>query len=107
MTTIERERLQKMMGENVVTLVEVLDENEYDRFHLPGAVNVPLDDDFERRIQRAAPDKIQPIVVYCMDKECDASAKAAELLERLGYDRVYDYAAGKMDWKDAGLPTQP
>jgi CBS domain-containing protein len=33
------------------------------------------------------------------------SPRAACRLERLGYSPVYDYAAGKVDWMAAGLPT--
>ena len=33
------------------------------------------------------------------------SPRAAWRLERLGYDPVYDYAAGKVDWMAAGLST--
>lgn len=33
------------------------------------------------------------------------SPRAAWRLEQLGYDPVYDYAAGKVDWMAAGLPT--
>jgi CBS domain-containing protein len=34
------------------------------------------------------------------------SARAAWRLESLGFGRVYDYAAGKLDWMAAGLPTE-
>jgi len=33
------------------------------------------------------------------------SPRAACRLERLGFDPVYDYTAGKADWLAAGLPT--
>jgi CBS domain-containing protein len=33
------------------------------------------------------------------------SPRAAWRLERLGFDPVYDYAAGKVDWMAAGWPT--
>ena len=33
------------------------------------------------------------------------SPRAAWRLERFGYSPVYDYAAGKVDWMAAGLPT--
>src|SRR2546423_12942530 len=33
------------------------------------------------------------------------SPRAAWRLEGLGYDPVYDYAAGKVDWMAAGLAT--
>jgi len=34
------------------------------------------------------------------------SPRAACRLERLGFDPVYDYTAGKADWRAAGLPTE-
>lgn len=34
------------------------------------------------------------------------SPRAAWRLERLGFERVYDYAPGKSDWTAAGLPTE-
>ena len=34
------------------------------------------------------------------------SPRAAWRLERLGFTEVYDYAAGKVDWMAAGLPTE-
>lgn len=34
------------------------------------------------------------------------SPRAAWRLESLGFGEVYDYAAGKLDWASAGLPTE-
>lgn len=34
------------------------------------------------------------------------SPRAAWRLESLGFDRVYDYEAGKSDWTASGLPTE-
>jgi CBS domain-containing protein len=34
------------------------------------------------------------------------SPRAAWRLERFGYDPVYDYSVGKVDWLAAGLPTE-
>ena len=34
------------------------------------------------------------------------SPRAAWRLESLGFDDVYDYDAGKLDWMAAGLPTE-
>lgn len=105
MTTIDRDQAKRMFDEDAAVPVEVLPKSEFGHFHLPGAINVPLDDDFDARIQEAIPDKHQPVVVYCKDATCDASPQAAERMEALGYDRVYDYSAGKADWEAAGLPT--
>src|SRR5918996_4246062 len=34
------------------------------------------------------------------------SPRAASRLETLGFERVYDYVAGKADWGSAGLPLE-
>lgn len=106
MDTIGRKEAKRMLDAGGVTVVEVLEERYFNKFHLPGAINVPLDADFDRRIQEAVPDKDQPVLVYCMDEQCLRSPQAAERMDALGYSHVYDYAAGKMDWCDAGLPVE-
>ena len=106
MQTISRDELSARLENNNVTVVEVLDPKYYRKFHLPGAINVPLGDDFDERVQKAVPDKDAPVVVYCMDTDCDASPKAAQRMETLGYTQVFDYEAGKVDWQEAGLPVE-
>jgi len=105
MQLIDRQDLKEMMEKKDVTVVEVLGQEAYNAFHLPGAINVPLSGDFAAEIQEAVPDKSQPVVVYCMDEDCDASPKAAERMDQLDYEAVYDYAAGKKDWREAKLPV--
>ena len=107
MKAINREELKnKLDQEEDLALIEVLAAEQYDAFHLPGAVNVPVNEGFETRVQEAAPDKSAPVVVYCLDEDCEASEQAARRLEELGYKEVYDYAPGKLDWKQAGLPVE-
>ncbi len=106
MKSINREALNERLANDGLTLVEVLAPEDYRKFHLPGALNVPLDEEFDERIQEAVPDKDQPVVVYCYDSECQASPKAAQRMEELGYRQVFDYEAGKVDWQEAGMPTE-
>ena len=103
-TTITRDEVKQATKEPGVTVVEVLDEEHFDEFHLPGAINVPLGDDFDARIRAEVPSKSETVIVYCGDRHCPASAKAAERMQALGYQNVYDYEGGKLDWKHAGLP---
>ena len=107
MQTIDRDTLRQWQEEKRhFALVEVLAPDKYREFHLPDAINVPIGDDFETRIQNAIPDRSTPVVVYCYDRKCSASPKAAEKMDELGYRNIFDYEAGKMDWKDAGLPVE-
>lgn len=87
-------------------LAEVLGPETFAEFHLPGAVNVPVDDTFEENIQKAVPDKSKTVVVYCRDIECHASAKASHRMERLGYTDILEYHEGKDGWKAKGYPVE-
>ncbi|MCA9108539.1 MAG: rhodanese-like domain-containing protein [Planctomycetaceae bacterium] len=104
---MSREEARQLIDErDDLVVVETLDEKYFRKFHLPGARNVPLNEGFEGNIADVAPETDTPILVYCMDAECEASSKAARKLEQLGYTEVFDYEAGKVDWMEAGLPVE-
>jgi phage shock protein E len=48
-------------------LVEVLPAEEYEAEHLPGAINIPLQQ-LDRQTTAALPQN-QPIIVYCYDSQ--------------------------------------
>lgn len=108
MQTIDRDETLAMIEdeEKDTAVIEVLGPEYFDKFHLPGAQNIPLDENFDTKIQQAVPDKSQPVIVYCLNQDCEASPKAAKRMEELGYQNVYDYEAGKMDWKEAGFHVE-
>jgi rhodanese-related sulfurtransferase len=86
------------------TLVEVLPEESFRHFHLPGAVNLP-GGELRERIAEVVPDRDEAIVVYCASPSCTASDRAAELLTDMGYTDVRDYRGGKQHWKEGRLPV--
>jgi sulfur-carrier protein adenylyltransferase/sulfurtransferase len=88
-------------SERGCVIVDVREREEWDEGHLPGAVHVPRGH-LESRIERAAPDKSRPVLVYCASG--NRSAFAAKTLEELGYDHVVSLAGGFTDWKRNGNP---
>jgi len=101
---IEREEVQRLLQSSDAVVVEVLPEPEYDRLHITGAINLPIE-----RIGREACRRFrkgQPIVVYCADHACPTSGHAAQKLETFGFTNVLEYAGGKADWEQARLPMQ-
>ena len=52
------------------------------------------------------PTKATTVVVYCANLPCPNSEIAARRLMALGYTNVREYAEGKEDWVNAGLPVE-
>ena len=75
-------------------LVDVRNDFEYEKGHIPGSMNLAL----SRILQEAEemlPDKAQPVFVYCQSGA--RSARSAKLLEVMGYETVTDLG-GIADW---------
>ncbi|MGH2935616.1 MAG: molybdopterin-synthase adenylyltransferase MoeB [Gaiellaceae bacterium] len=84
-------------------LVDVRELDEWLEGRIPGAVHVPRGF-LESRIEQAAPDRSQAILLYCAAG--NRSAFAAKTLTDLGYESVASLAGGYTDWKRSGLPTE-
>ena len=103
---ITREELKaKLERGEQVTLVETLGPKYYEDAHLPGAINIPHTE-VDELAPTMLPDKSAEVVVYCSNRACENSPRAAKRLDALGYENVYDYEEGKQDWIEAGLPTE-
>ena len=105
MKTITTDELkEKIDSGQRVAIVEVLPDDQYAKGHLPTAISVPMNEEFDKEIQLSVPNRASDVVVYCDSPKCLTSQAAAERLEKLGYEDVFNYAEGKAGWKDAGLP---
>ncbi len=61
-TSIWRDEVQRLIGEEAAVLVEVLPTQEYEDEHIEGATNIPL-----KRLNRETTshlDKARPLIVY-------------------------------------------
>jgi rhodanese-related sulfurtransferase len=102
-TTVDLAGVQRLIAGGA-QVVEVLPGEEYEELHLPGAISIPLKQLDADSVRQLDPDR--DVVVYCWDALCDMSPRAAARLETLGFTRVHDYAAGKVDWLAHGLPAE-
>ncbi|MFI4897815.1 MAG: rhodanese-like domain-containing protein [Phycisphaerales bacterium JB059] len=84
-------------------IINVLPEEHFERKHIPGSINIPLErDNFVDRVSARVGNRAEPVVVYCANSECDASAKAATKLEGAGFTNVQDFEAGVEGWERNG-----
>jgi sulfur-carrier protein adenylyltransferase/sulfurtransferase len=89
---------------NGAVVVDVREQHEFEESHIPGAVHVPRGH-LESRIEGAAPDKSQRVVLYCASG--NRSVLAAETLqEMLGYENAESMAGGITLWKDRGYDVE-
>ncbi len=82
-------------------LVDVREESEYARDHLPGAVHIGKGV-IERDIEAKVPDVNTPLVLYCGGGY--RSALSADNLQKMGYTNVISMDGGWRGWKDKGYP---
>lgn len=102
---ITLEDLLEMLENNEsFKLVEVLAKEEYGKGHIPGAINIPLDE--LETLAKKKLKKTDVIVVYCAGYTCHASTKAAKKLLELGYRNTVDFKGGKRWWQHAGLELE-
>ena len=89
-------------GEKLV-LIDVREESEWARGHLPGAIHLGKGI-IERDIEQRLPDAGTKVVLYCGGGF--RSALAADSLQKMGYTNVESMDGGWKGWLDAGFPTQ-
>jgi len=83
-------------------VVDVREDNEWAKGHLPGAVHLGRGI-IERDIEQRVPDTTAKLVLYCGGGF--RSALAAENLQKMGYTNVESMDGGWKGWVEAGFPT--
>ena len=84
-------------------LVDVREDNEWERGHILGAVHMGRGI-IERDIEEAVPDHAARLVLYCGGGF--RSALAADNLQKMGYTNVISMDGGWRSWNEAGFPTK-
>ena len=83
------------------TLLDVREESEFAKDHLPGAIHLGKGI-IERDIEARVPDLGAEIVLYCGGGF--RSALAADNLQKMGYTNVISMDGGIRDWREKGYP---
>src|ERR1700738_1772771 len=89
---------------NGAVVVDVRETEEFAAGHIPGAKHVPKSH-LESRIEGAAPDRGQRVVLYCASGTRSAWA-ARTLIDGLGYEHGESMTGGFTLWKDRGYAVE-
>lgn len=82
-------------------LLDVRTSREYQQSHVPGAINIPLDQ-LEGRLSEVPED--EAVVVICASG--NRSQTGAALLKEAGRQAVFNLQGGTMVWMMNGLPLE-
>jgi molybdopterin/thiamine biosynthesis adenylyltransferase/rhodanese-related sulfurtransferase len=102
-----REQIREVTVQDVADLspggaaiVDVREASEWEQGHVPGAAHVSKSY-IEQQIEGIAPDRDQPVVLYCAGGV--RSLFAAQTLVDMGYTDVVSVKGGFQAWKSAGF----
>lgn len=86
----------------LATVLDVRPAEEFEAGHLPGAVNIPIEQ-LSKRLGELP--KRKEIVAYCRGPYCLMSYEAVELLRKKGH-KARRLENGLPEWRLAGLPVE-
>jgi rhodanese-related sulfurtransferase len=99
-TTVDEVKQKLDDGEKFL-LVDVREESEFAKDHLPGAIHLGKGV-IERDIETRVPDEKNPMILYCGGGF--RSAMAAENLQKMGYTNVLSMDGGVREWREKKYP---
>ena len=82
----EQEQIRTLLADGEATLVDVRTPREFSSGRVDGAKNIPVQQ-LEERLDELE-DKDQAVLVYC--RSGNRSGRAARMLEKAGFENVYD-----------------
>jgi rhodanese-related sulfurtransferase len=92
---------QRMDRGDKFLLVDVREESEFDKDHLPGAMHLGKGI-IERDIEEKVPALDTEMILYCGGGF--RSAMAADNLQKMGYTNVISMDGGIRGWREKGYP---
>ena len=86
---ISQDEAKEMMDSQEVVILDVREQDEFDRGHIAGAVLLPVGSISEATAAEVIPKKDSVVLVYC--RSGNRSKTASEKLVELGYTNVYEF----------------
>jgi adenylate cyclase len=96
----------KTLFDRGVPFVDVRIDEDWSLGHIPAAVHLDLDDEFDETSLGAVVGKDQEVVIYCMGPRCLRSSEACTKAVSWGFTQVFYFREGFPAWKAAGYPFE-
>ncbi len=104
--TVESKSAYKFFLEEDYIFVDSRDQWDYEDGHIKGAINIPQFSFEPDNETLSKLDKSTNLVIYCDGNDCDVSKRLAKEFIKLGYNFVFVYLGGYMEWATLGFPIE-
>lgn len=101
-THVKPDEAEKLVKDGTVTVLDVRTADEYKGGHIKGATNIDFtENSFEGLVGKL--DKSKPYLVHCASGK--RSTASLEVLQKLGFQKLYHLDGGFNAWDNAGKPV--
>ena len=97
--TVDRATVEAAIANHNAVIIDTRPDFQYKLGHLPGAINIPYDNNNLPELIDKYALKNQALIVYCSSAHCNAAELLAEKLRELGCKMVSVYPGGWEEWE--------
>ncbi len=105
-TMIHLPEAKELFGSGTALFIDARHTFEFDRGHIPGAINLPLNEFDSRAGMVDSLPRNRILITYCDGVECNSSIGLAARLRDAGFFGVRIFFAGWSEWRAQNLPTE-
>lgn len=95
--------VERISGDQAPPLIDVRTPGEYQSGHIPGAINIPLQE-FPQRMGELGAYREREVVLYC--ESGMRASRGGEWLKSQGFEELRYLDGHMMAWRQSGLPTE-
>lgn len=105
--SLTADEVMQRIEEGSAIAIDARNAKYFEEGHIPGAVNLPatIFGETFAEIGEALP-RDYPFIVYCQGGPCGESLDVLEHLEVLGFESLFLYEGGWLDWEEKKLPVE-
>lgn len=102
---VDIDEVRAALDDPAVLVIDAQGDGNYEHAHLPGAVDIHLDDVLDQA-SALIDHSERRVILYCTDADCLGSEFVGTQLVQAGYSNVGRFPGGVKEWVDAGLPIE-
>lgn len=104
-TVTAEQTMDLMLTLSELLVIDSRRGDEYAKRHIDGAISLPDDDMTRESLLQVAPKQSTPLLFYCNGVHCLRSSQAAAKAISWGYQKVYWFRGGWLEWIEKSLPV--